>query len=171
MCLTPSIAWFGDPFLDGKKWHFGGKSATRGYVILPGGKVSKSQSFRSCVFLRRPIRRMDESSILMLLNIQLKAMHQKLRAPAVHGVSSYSIYLKNILFTEGWIVRYNLFTYKIFFLIVGFWPYLELETYLKILRKKMIKNIQINVGTIFEKYIGNFEKIIHILFSISVQNF
>ena len=33
----------------------------------------------------------------------------------------------------------------------------------------MTKNIQINVGNIFEKYIGNFEKIIHIFSLISAQ--
>ena len=56
--LATGISRFRDPFFERKKVTFFEKVK----------KVPKSQSFRSCVFLRKPIRRMDESSILMLLD-------------------------------------------------------------------------------------------------------
>ena len=60
--LRNSISRFGDPFFGRKKVTFlKKKSAKSDHGVLPGGKGAKSQSFRSCVFLRRPIRRMDEA--------------------------------------------------------------------------------------------------------------
>ena len=59
--LRNSISRFGDPFFGRKKVTFLKKSAKSDHGVLPGGKGAKSQSFRSCVFLRRPIRRMDEA--------------------------------------------------------------------------------------------------------------
>ena len=91
--LRNSISRFGDPFFERKKVTFLKKSAKSDHGVLPGGKGAKSQSFRSCVFLRRPIRRMDEAPFSTdsksgkgpISSISKKF---KLRAPAVHGVSS-----------------------------------------------------------------------------------
>ena len=68
LALATGIGRFGDPFFGRKKLTFLKKNAKSDHGVLPGGKGAKSQSLRSCVFLRRPIRRMDESSILMLLD-------------------------------------------------------------------------------------------------------